>query len=132
MHEMSLVRSIVNIVLEECAGKGITKVEGIDLVVGQLHDMIDAYVPDLFRYLARGTIAAEAEVTVRRVPLNVRCHECGDIFPIDVRDPATWSCPRCGANKKYRVFSGDELYIESIRVLSEKPVDDGTLVSLCA
>lgn len=132
MHEMSLVRNIVNIVLEECADKGVTKVQGVDLVVGQLHDMLDAYVPDLFRFLARDTIAAEAEVTIRRVPLTVMCHECGDIFPIDVRDPKTWSCPRCGAYKKYRVFSGDELYIETIRVISEKPVDDGTLVSLCA
>lgn len=47
----------------------------------------------------------------------------------DTLDAETWSCPRCGAYKKYRVFSGDELYIESIKVLSEKPVDDGTLVS---
>lgn len=50
----------------------------------------------------------------------------------DTLDAETWSCPRCGAYKKYRVFSGDELYIESIKVLSEKPVDDGTLVSPCA
>lgn len=67
--------------------KDATKAEGADLVVGQLHDTLDA---------------------------------------------ETWSRPRCGAYKKYRVFSGDKLYIESIKVLSEKPVDDGTLVSPCA
>lgn len=132
MHEMSMVRVAVRAVLEECEGKDVGRVTAVNFSIGEMRDVVEAYVPDLFRYLARGTIAAEAEVTVRRVPLNVRCHECGDIFPIDVRDPDTWSCPRCGAYKKYRVFSGDELYIESIKVLSEKPVDDGTLVSLCA
>lgn len=115
MHEMSLVRSIVNIVLEECAGKGITKVEGIDLVVGQLHDMLDAYVPDLFRYLARGTVAEDAQVNIARIPMRVRCRDCGEIFALgDER-----ACPRCGARRRYALFSGSEFRIDSIEVEGE-------------
>ena len=83
MHEMALVHEVVNVVLAECEGKGVHEVRRVNLAVGETRDVIDAYVPGLFRYIAKGTIAENAEVTIRRIPFTVRCTECGDIFHID-------------------------------------------------
>lgn len=130
MHEMSLVRSVVEVVLDECKDTDVTSVVRVNLSIGQMRDVVEQYVPELFRYLARGTIAQDAEVTVNRVPLTVRCRDCGDIFPIDVWDDSTWSCPRCGARQRYTIFSGNEFQIDSIEVKSDTPVNDGTMVSV--
>ena len=114
MHEMSLVRQVVRVVLQECEGKGVTRVVRVNLAVGEPRDVVDEYVPDLFAHLSRGTVCEGAQVSIRRIPLTVRCSECGDIFPISAADPASWACPRCGAYQRYKIFSGDEFAIEAI------------------
>lgn len=130
MHEMSLVRSAVDAVLEECAGNGVSRVTKVNLAVGEMRDVVDRYVPDLFRYLARGTVAQNAQVVVRRVPLTVRCGCCGDIFEFVGDGPDTRTCPRCGAVGNYKVFSGVEFMIESIEVVGEVPADNPNLVAV--
>lgn len=116
MHEMSLVRPLVDIVLDECARHGAVSVRRVHLSIGEMLDVVEEYVPGLFRYLARGTAAADAEVVIKRVPFYVRCNDCGEIFHIDVHDEETWVCPRCHARQHYRLFSGRELRIDSIEI----------------
>lgn len=117
MHEMTLVSSVVNIVLDECEGKGILAVTSVHLTIGDARDVVDEMVPGLFRHLARGTIAENAEIVIRHVPVTVRCNQCGKIFPINVRDEASWSCPRCGAWRDYKMFSGVEFLVDGIEVI---------------
>ena len=128
MHEMSMVRLVVEAVLEECEGKDVTRVKAVNLRIGEMRDVIEAYVPDLFRFLARGTIAEEAEVRIERVPMRVRCRSCGEIWHLNSRDESTWTCPRCGKYKHYSLFSGGEFIIDSIEVDSPAPIDDPNLV----
>lgn len=121
MHEMALVRNVVDVVLGECEGKGIKAVKAVHLTIGELSDVVEDFVPSLFQFLARGTIAADAKIVIRRTPLLVRCDECGEIFHIDVRDEATWVCTRCGARQKYHMVSGREFRIERIEVEAGEP-----------
>lgn len=116
MHEMSLMSNVLQMVLDECATTNVHKVTAVRLTIGEQRDVVVEYAQGLFRHLARGTVAQDAELIVRRVPFMVRCVECGDIFKIDTRDPRTWSCPRCGAHQRYRIFSGHEFKIDSIEV----------------
>ncbi len=116
MHEMSMVRVAVKAVLAECEGKGVTRVRSVHFAIGEMRDVVESYVPDLFRYLARGTVAADAQVIIERIPMRVRCRECGEIFAIDSRDSSSWRCPRCGAYQNYTLFSGSEFRIDSIEV----------------
>ena len=116
MHEMALLRNVVDIVVGECAGKDVKAVRTVYLTVGELRDVVEDIVPGLFKWLARDTVAADADVFIRRVPAMVRCNKCGDIFKINVRDPKTWECPRCHAYQDYRLFSGNEFRIERIEV----------------
>jgi hydrogenase nickel incorporation protein HypA/HybF len=123
MHEMSLVRKVVDIVLSECEGKEVAAVRAVHLTIGEATDVIEEYVEDLFRFLARGTVAEKAEVFIARTPLTVRCLNCGDIFPIDTRDKETWGCPRCTAYQNYRLFSGREFRVDRIDVERSTPAD---------
>ena len=113
MHEMGLVRNVVDMVLEECASRDVEAVTSVHLTIGEFGDVVESYVPELFRYLARGTVAADAEVVIERSPARVRCNRCGEIFRVDVH-AGGWPCPRCGAQGDYRLFSGTEFRIDRI------------------
>ena len=115
MHEMSMVRVAVRAVLEECEGKDVGRVTAVNFSIGEMRDVVEAYVPDLFRYLARGTVAEDAQVNIARIPMRVRCRDCGEIFALgDER-----ACPRCGTQRRYALFSVSELRIDSIEVEGE-------------
>lgn len=142
---MALMRNVVDMVLNECEGKDITAVKAVYLTIGEMRDVIDEYVPSLFAYLARGTVAENAQVVIRHTPTLMRClgpdgeHPCGNIFHIDTRNPKTWECPRCHAYQKYRLFSGDEFRIDKIEIegtgrpierAAQESVQDGQTVKV--
>ena len=116
MHEMALMEQVVDIVLEEAQRQGAARVVAVHLTFGELTDVIVDMVPGLFEFLARGTAAEGAEVAIGRTPAYVQCRKCNEAWRIDVRDEATWTCPRCGAYKKYHLISGREFRIDSIEV----------------
>lgn len=116
MHEMSLMSNVLQMVLDECGATPVQEVTAVHLTIGEQRDVAVDYAQGLFRYLARGTIAEQAQLIVHRVPFMVRCIDCGDIFKIDTRDPSTWHCPRCGAKQRYRIFSGHEFTVDRIEV----------------
>ena len=113
---MGLVSRLVDVLLGELEGKGIERVACVRLSIGEHMDVVEELVPGLFSYLARGTALQDAEVRIERVPAIVQCVACHDAWHIDVRDETTWTCPRCGAYKKYRMVTGREFRIDSIEV----------------
>ena len=126
MHEMSLVRDIVDVVLDACRGGDVARVSKVRLSIGELHDVVVEYVPPLFRYLARDTIAADAEVLINVVPARLVCSACGAVFRVDHRDPRGWACPDCHARDGFSLRSGMEFMIESIEVEDAEDETAGT------
>ena len=125
MHEMSLVRPVLDYVLqkgEECGARAVLSVR---LTIGDAHDVVEELIPGLLRHLARGTIAENAEVVIEHVPITARCNRCAEVFPLDLYREETWTCRRCGAHKDYQMAMGREFYIDDIRVLGPAPVVAG-------
>lgn len=124
MHEMGLVRPLVDTVLEHCEEANAVEVLSVQISIGEYVDVIEHFIPQLFRFLARGTIAENAEVIVERVPGYAACNTCNNIFSLDVKDKSTWHCPRCG-ERNYRMFSGREFRIDAmeIREAAEMPAE---------
>lgn len=115
MHEMALVRDVVDVVLakaQEARAKSVTEVY---LTVGDARDIVVEYFQGLFRHLARGTIAENAEMVISSSPFMVECNQCGHVYHIDVRESRTWPCPVCGL-KDYHVCSGMEFTIDGIEI----------------
>jgi len=123
MHEMSLVRKVVDMVLDECEGRDVIKVSLVHLTIGDMYDVVEEFVPGLFRHLARGTVAEDAEVVITRMPITAICSKCGFVILVDVHDESTWECPQCHARGDYRLNTGREFFIDSIEVEVSATVD---------
>lgn len=112
MHEFSITQSILSIALEKAGAVDAGKITRINLVTGELSGIVDESVEFYFDFLRRDTIAAEASLSFRHPPLQLRCRNCGTVF-----SPASyeWQCPGCGG-RGVEVVSGREMYVESIEV----------------
>ena len=117
MHEMALMRNVVDTVLGYASQVEAVEVKAIYLTIGFNRDVVEEYMDSMFAFLARGTIAENAELVVRRTPYTVKCNQCGRVFHINVYDSGTWVCPQCGAERDYKLHSGMEFIINNIEVL---------------
>jgi hydrogenase nickel incorporation protein HypA/HybF len=116
MHEMALVRDVVDLVVKEAEAAGATEVRTVSLTIGYVRDIVEDQINDCFAYLARGTVAEHAELVIVRVPLTVRCNECGYVYHIDTRDDKTWTCRSCSA-KDYKINTGMEFSVDDVEIV---------------
>ncbi len=121
MHEMAFVRNVVDIVVEEADVPDVAEVRAVHIVIGEGRDIVEDFFESLFRYLARGTVAEQAEVILYRTPYMVRCKRCGFIFHVNVFDRESLACPVCKAYREYKLVSGLEFYISKIEVAGKEP-----------
>lgn len=113
MHEMALTRDVVDIVVDEAEKAGAHRVNTVYLTIGYARDIVEDLFEKCFAYLARGTVAQDAELVLERTPLMVSCDACGTVHHIDVFDATTHRCPRCGS-EEYTLRSGFEFTIDRI------------------
>lgn len=123
MHEMSLVRNVVNIVAEEAEAAKAAKVTKVHVVLGEGRDIVVDLFEGLFQFLARGTVAENAKLELHHVPYMVKCNRCGHEFHLVTIDERTWTCPNCGAYKDYKMTSGMEFYISKIEAARAAPME---------
>ena len=111
---MSLVRNVVDLVVDEAETSGTSKVEAVYLVIGEGRDIVEDYFESLFSFLARGTVAENAEIVIHRVPYTMRCNQCGFAFHIDYMRQEARTCPICASKDDCTFHSGMEFYISKI------------------
>lgn len=112
MHELSVTMSLLDLVLEEAAKAGASKIVGVNIVLGEMTGIIDHYVQANFELLSQNTPAEGAALSFRNVPRQARCRHCAHLFrPSDF----DWSCPKC-QSLEIEINGGNELYVESIEV----------------
>ena len=114
MHEMSLVRPLIQIIKEEAEAAGVEKITAVHLVIGEGRDIVMHLLESMFQFMARGTVAENAKVVVQHVPYMVKCNQCQTEFHLDVMQSETWTCPNCQAYKDYKQISGQEFYISKL------------------
>jgi len=110
MHEMSITRSMLEIVEREMARSGMKALRKLKVRVGELTAVEPESLRFCFDAATRGTPFEGATLEVEDVPLKGRCLGCGAEFRITAFD---YRCPVCGAAAMERV-SGDELDIISM------------------
>ncbi|MBM6999191.1 hydrogenase maturation nickel metallochaperone HypA [bacterium] len=114
MHEMSLLKDVVEVVDASARQANVDRVQTVCMTIGDGRDIVFDIVDGLFAYLARGTRCEGANLEIRHVPFTVQCRQCGEVFPINVFKPETWTCPKCGAQRDYDLHSGMEFRIDEI------------------
>ena len=116
MHEMLIVENVVELVLKQAEIAKAKKVLGVKLCVGEVRDIVDELMEKCFRFVARGSIAEEAHLEMERIPLVVRCQNCGHEQREKISHYATMQCAQC-QSKSLEMVSGREFYIERIEII---------------
>jgi hydrogenase nickel incorporation protein HypA/HybF len=116
MHELPVMKSVLDICLRHAARNNAKKIISVKLKVGELSDLQDNWMQRYFDHLSKGTPAEEARLLIERMPLIMHCSLCSDSFPVNLREDEDIRCPRCGSEELTYV-SGREYRVESMEVV---------------
>ncbi|MFW6054303.1 MAG: hydrogenase maturation nickel metallochaperone HypA [Thermodesulfobacteriota bacterium] len=116
MHELPVIEKILRIVLLRARDNGVEEVRAIHLKIGELSDLEEEWMQRYFDYCSRGTLAEGSRLVIERVPVRVRCRECGQEFPLDLATDENRFCPECNS-PKYTLVSGQGYFLESIEAI---------------
>ena len=116
MHELPILRSIVGVALRHADEAGASRVLAVDVKVGELRGLDEAWVQSCFRLVTEGTPAAGASLRFKESKALFRCRSCGATFPPGPHADGDLACPQC-PSRRVELVSGGELLIESIDVV---------------
>ena len=112
MHELSITQNILSIALEKAQAVQASKINKINLTIGELTGIVADCVQFYFEHLSKDTIAAKAILFFEQPATRLCCRNCGTTFSPNNLD---WACPDCH-EQKVEIVSGRECYVNSIEV----------------
>ena len=115
MHELAVTQQVLDIVLSHAERAGARRVNRIDLVIGDMTSFVDDSIQFFFDALSEGTAAQGAKLVFRRVPVTLRCRQCGAEYVPEGAGGGEWRCPACGAYAG-DVIAGREFFVDQIEV----------------
>ena len=112
MHELSLVASVFDILEEKAREHGAARVTKVVLKVGVMSGVVPDLLESAFDSYKKGTLAEEARLEIVRVPVKLRCPDCGGET---AREDTDFSCAACGS-RRVEIVAGRELVVETIEL----------------
>ena len=112
MHELGVTQSLLDIAVRHAQNAGATRVNQLNIVVGELSSIVDDSVQFYWDMISKGTIAERAKLIFKRLPALITCQDCGAEFRMN---PENFFCPECGSSH-ILVTSGEDFFLESIDV----------------
>jgi hydrogenase nickel incorporation protein HypA/HybF len=116
MHELSIVSSVVETVMESLAPYPGARVVEVRLRVGALSAVIEDSLQFCFGIASEGTPVQGARLVVTIVPVVMHCAGCN--ADVELKSVQSFRCPQCDA-PCFDLRQGRELEIESFEI------DDG-------
>ncbi|OGO39472.1 MAG: hypothetical protein A2147_07655 [Chloroflexi bacterium RBG_16_57_8] len=112
MHELTITRGIISIVLQKAQEVEARRVTKVDLQLGRLTGCVPECIELQFRIMSRNTAAAGAHLVFHQPPARLHCRKCDRDYTSDSLDLI---CPECHT-LEMDILSGSELYVESMDV----------------
>lgn len=117
MHELSITEKILNIALKHVEGHAVNRIVNVHLQIGDLTELESEWIQHYFDYLAKGTLAENARLQIERVPIMLRCKDCGAEFKISKQELSDAKCPECGDDDPdLTMISGREYKVINLEV----------------
>ncbi len=113
MHEMSLVRSILDIVEEYAARQNFSEVKSITLSFGKASTVVPSALTFAFEVLSEGTPAHGAELKFDIKPVLIYCLSCTKDFMVESYEAV---CPVCKGNEVMLSGGTEELKLIEMEV----------------
>lgn len=112
LHELSLCRSIADLVEAAAVDAGCEAVRRITLEIGLGAPVEIEAIRFCLPLCLADTRAAEAEIVIDRPAVKMNCRSCGSLISGESRFTP---CPACGG-RGGEILSGDEMRVLSIEV----------------
>ena len=116
MHELPVIKSILEICLKHAEKNDARKIIAIYLKVGEMSDLEPEWMQQYFDYLTKDTIAFGCKLKIEVVPTVLRCKSCGHDFEASIREEQSISCPECHSGE-YHLQSEQKYYIDNMEVV---------------
>jgi hydrogenase nickel incorporation protein HypA/HybF len=110
MHELRIAEDLTSIVIETANGNKLSKVTRVNIIFGQMIQIVPDIFEFAFRENVRDSIAEDAELNVVVLPVKMKCSDCGSEFQIKDN---IFACNFCGSTD-IGITQGNELFIKSI------------------
>jgi hydrogenase nickel incorporation protein HypA/HybF len=113
MHELSIVASITESVMESLEAYPGARVVEVRLRIGALASVVEDSLQFCYGIAIEGTPLVGSRLVVKIVPVTVHCEACGKDG--DLESLQSFRCPHCGELAS-DVRHGRELEIEAIEI----------------
>ncbi|MBI4964131.1 MAG: hydrogenase maturation nickel metallochaperone HypA [Desulfomonile tiedjei] len=113
MHEMAIVQSIMDILMQQAKMHRATKIVSVALEFGRLTAVQPDAVRFAFEVLSEGGIAQGTRLDITIVPVKVRCLDCSKESIMENYQPF---CPACSSAAIQIIEGRDEMRIVSLEV----------------
>ncbi|RQD65494.1 hydrogenase maturation nickel metallochaperone HypA [Desulfonatronovibrio magnus] len=113
MHEMSIAHSLVEIIKQEMAKHGVTRLIRVKVKYGRISAIVPEALQTAFEAMTMDTDLQGAILEIEEVPLQARCRECRKEFAPE-GDLLIMTCPHCRAEFGHEIISGKDLYIDEL------------------
>jgi hydrogenase nickel incorporation protein HypA/HybF len=110
MHEIRIAEDLSVIVLNTALSKNLSKVTKVNIIFGEMIQIVPDIFEFSFREIVRNSLAGSAELNIEITPVKMKCMHCGNDF--QVKDNL-FSCDICGSSD-LEIIQGKELVIKSI------------------
>ena len=110
MHELAVIQGIIETMTEVAAVNGLSRISRLELVIGQMHQLVPDMLEFSFETGTRGTLAENCKLMIEWKPIMVSCRDCGNRSEIT---DSIFICPHCGSFR-LNTETGKELYIKTI------------------
>jgi hydrogenase nickel incorporation protein HypA/HybF len=116
VHELPVIKSVLDVCVRNAEANGAHKVLSIELKVGKMSDLEAEWMQRYFDFVSKGTLAEGAKLVIERTPVVLKCQGCAEEFEVNLRSREETTCPVCGG-ANYSLISGREYYINTMEVL---------------
>jgi hydrogenase nickel incorporation protein HypA/HybF len=113
MHELSIIASVVDTVMESVAVYPGARVVEVRLRVGALASVVEDSLQFCFGIATEGTALEGSKLVVKTIPVVVHCVPCAEDMELD--GVQSFRCPKCG-EPCVDLRQGRELEIEAIEI----------------
>ena len=114
MHEISLMRSILDIAQEEILKHKANKFTLLRVRHGMLANVMPEAMDMAFIAMTAGTPNEGAKLEIIEEPLCVRCADCKIESTPNSQNALFQPCPHCGNWTSYTILSGEGIFLDHI------------------
>jgi hydrogenase nickel incorporation protein HypA/HybF len=110
MHELKIIQDIFPLIEKVAKENNLKAVNKVVLSVGKLRQVEPNFLRFAFTHVAEDTIAKDAELEIKLIPVTVICQDCKKRFEIQEN---FYVCPECNG-VALEVLTGKEVVLENI------------------